>query len=371
MRTEFPILYKRTVTNKISQWQIICEDNRYWSEYGDVGGAITKSEETICTPKNIGKVNETNEVEQAKLEAKSIFDRKINMENFVENIDDVDKIKFSPPMLAKIYDKIYKPSMKFIQPKLDGIRCNIFLKDGAIESISRRNKTFYTVEHIENKLVNFFERHPSIHLDGELYNHSLHDNFNKIVSLVKKKKLLYEDKQEIEKKLKYYVYDLWDDENPLMTFEERNSLINEELSGIDDIVIVPTYRISNADEIDTYFCTFIEDGYEGAIIRTNDPYEHKRSGNLLKYKEFLDEEFEIMSVNVGKSNTIAESFTVMLKDGQTCNATLAFSDDICFDILNNKDELIGKKATVKFFGYTNDGLLRFPVVISIDRNGYE
>ena len=49
----------------------------------------------------------------------------------------------------------------------------------------------------------------------------------------------------------------------------------------------------------------------------------------------------------------------------TCRATIAMSLDKCIEMLENKDQYIGHLATVKFFGYTNDNKLRFPVLKSI------
>ncbi len=95
-------------------------------------------------------------------------------------------------------------------------------------------------------------------------------------------------------------------------------------------------------------------------------------GNLLKYKKFQDDEFEILAVNKGKNNSnIAESMTIRLHDGQECNATLSFTDEECKEIIDNQENYIGKLATVRYFGYTNKGMLRFPIVKTIDRNNYE
>jgi DNA ligase-1 len=140
---------------------------------------------------------------------------------------------------------------------------------------------------------------------------------------------------------------------------------------MNNVVVVPTFEVNSREEVDKYFDMFRKDGYEGAIIRTDAPYEHKRSKNLLKYKEFQDDEFEIVDVNIGKNQTIAESFTIRLKNDKLCNATLAFPDEVCKEILENKENYIGKMATVCYFGITNDGLLRFPVVKAIDRQSYE
>jgi DNA ligase-1 len=101
-------------------------------------------------------------------------------------------------------------------------------------------------------------------------------------------------------------------------------------------------------------------------LRKDAVYEHKRSKNLLKYKQFLDEEFEILDICDGKAkNEIAEYAFIILKNNKICKATLSFSDEICKKIYNEKDDLVGKKATVCFFGYTNDGMLRFPVLKAI------
>lgn len=367
----FPKLYKKNVNGSINEWRIITEGNTYWTEFGRVGGQIQASEKTLCVGKNIGKANETSAVRQAELEAASIWRRKISMENFVLDIDRVDEVKFNPPMLAKIYNKTYTESMKFVQPKLDGVRCNIMFNNGVAEAISRKNKPFYTVEHIKKSLENFILENPTIHLDGELYNHELHDDFNKIVSLVKKQKITPDDENEIVKYVKYYVYDMWDDNNPDMPFSERNQFIKNNLKDLPFIEVVETYEVNSAQEIDDKFKEFIAHGYEGAIIRLDKPYEHKRSKNLLKYKEFLDDEFEILTVNNGKTNNMAESVTIRLKNGKICNATLAFPDTKCVEMMMYPSQYIGKLATVRYFGETNDGLLRFPVIKAINREEYE
>ena len=132
-------------------------------------------------------------------------------------------------MLAKEYES-YNPNMKFIQPKLDGIRCNIH--NG--KAISRKNKPFYSVDHILKEL-NIPE---SIHLDGELYNHDLKHDFNKIVSLVKKENIRADHLEEIENLVEYHIYDMWDDNRPELLFSERISIIKELFSGLNKIKIV-------------------------------------------------------------------------------------------------------------------------------------
>ena len=214
-------------------------------------------------------------------------------------------------------------------------------------------------------MENVLKNNPSIHLDGELYNHLLHDNFNSIVSLVKKQKINEEQEKQIISLVRYNVYDLWDDNNPDMTFEERFKLIDELLTNIPNVDIVHTVSVEDEEEVEKHFRYFVSNGYEGAILRTNGKYEHKRSKNLLKYKKFNDDEFEILDICEGKIKDVGEYAIVLLRDGQTCKATLGFSDDICNEMLKDKENYIGKLATVRFFGYTEDKKLRFPVLKAI------
>lgn len=366
----YATLYKRNTNGSIGQWTIYVEGNRYWVEYGQVGGILTKGNEVIVNGKNVGKKNETSGDEQALKEAYSIWKARKKSSNCVEDINDIDKLLFNPPMLAKVYNREYDDDMVFIQPKYDGIRCNMhyLVNDGIVESLSRRNNKFYSTGHIQDALRVVLSKFPSIHLDGELYNHELHDDFNKIVSIVKKQKLDESDLSECIKYIRYTIYDMWDDENPDMSYKERNAWIMKNLCNIPFIDIAPTFDIHSHDDAEKYFIKFVSEGYEGAIIRKDKSYEHKRSSNLLKYKEFMDDEFSVLSIHDGKKAGIAEYCWIDLKNGEKCKATLGFNDSVCKDIYSHRDELIGKMATVRFFGWTNDNHLRFPVVKIIDRD---
>ena len=268
-------------------------------------------------------------------------------------------------MLAQKYEGYYTNDIKFIQPKLDGIRCNMHYENNNVIALSRKNNPFYTVEHIKESILDVLKEHPSLHLDGELYNHLLHDDFNKVVSLVKKEKLKPTDIEEVTKYVRYNIYDLWDENRPNLTFAERYELAFTLFRKCDFIDMVRTEYVNSNEDIEKYFQEFLQNGYEGAILRKNTPYEHKRSKNLLKYKEFMDEEFIVLDIYEGKSkNGVAEYAWIKLNDDNACKATLAFTDEECAEIFKNKEKYIGKQATVTFFGYTSDNKLRFPVLKS-------
>ena len=128
------------------------------------------------------------------------------------------------PMLA--YKAGIKPidfsQQVYIQPKLDGVRC-LFTKDGAF---SRTGKQFMNVKHIENELQPLFNDYPNLILDGELYNHALKNDFEKIISLVRKQKPNPFDRSEAYEFVEFHWYDIIDDDNDIL-FIDRSKFIHE------------------------------------------------------------------------------------------------------------------------------------------------
>ena len=105
-------------------------------------------------------------------------------------------------MLAHKYNEDKADYPAYIQPKLDGVRC-LFTAKGAF---SRAGNQFMNVQHIEQELKSFFAANPTAVLDGELYNHGLKDDFEKIISLVKKKKPTDKDRLEAKELVQYHMY---------------------------------------------------------------------------------------------------------------------------------------------------------------------
>jgi hypothetical protein len=62
---------------------------------------------------------------------------------------------------------------------------------------------------------------------------------------------------------------------------------------------------------------------------------------------------------------------VFERNGNRFNSNIKCSYDEGVEILKNKDKLIGKMATVKYFNLTPAGIPRFPFVINLDRASYE
>ncbi len=366
-------LYKRAVTNKIYYWTI--EKNEDLSAYrtiiGYMGGALTVSEWTFVQEKNIGKTNQTSLNDQLDKEIMSLIQKKKD-KGYVLSIKDVDSVNLFHPMLAYNLADYEIEYPVIVQPKLDGIRC-IASANGLY---SRNNKPFMSSPHVFRELKSFFEKFPNIVLDGEFYNDAYSDNFNKIVSLVRKTKPTAADLLVSERNIQYHVYDIYDEANPDLTQRSRLQWLTNVFGAIkfNSIKVVPSIEVVTSNDLDNHYADCLEKGYEGQMIRNPfAPYENKRSKYLLKNKEFKDDEFEIVDICEGVGNRAKTAGYAVLKlpNGQTFKSNFKGSFAYMTKILNTKRQLIGKKAKVKFFNYTPDGIPRFPHIIEIDREKYE
>ena len=204
-------------------------------------------------------------------------------------------------MLAKtVSEKINWNEPHFIQPKLDGVRCYTKLVDGEVRMYSRNHNEFHNVQHIKTELKQLFNDNPNITLDGELYNHSLRDNFNKIISLVRKSKPTQADKFQASSLTQYHVYDMVEASKEDRDFVDRNLWIKGNIQGFRSIRSVETELVMDKKWMDIKHKENKNNGYEGSILRTNGKYEQKRSWNLQKVKDWSDTEFVITGFVEGK-----------------------------------------------------------------------
>jgi DNA ligase-1 len=364
---KLPMLFARTNTGAIQTWIIEVEGNKYRTHYGQIDGAIQITEWTLCTGKNTGKKNATSAEDQAVKEAKSTWKKK-KESGYFENINDIDGIGFTEPMLAKSYDD-YKDELKYpvySQPKLDGIRC-VVKKDGMW---SRNGKPIVSAPHVLVALKPFFDKFPNAILDGELYADKFANDFNAICSLVKKTKPTPEDLTDSAKNIQYWVYD-WIVQK---TFSDRNADITTYLVNNNVVRRVPTHLVDTITHLNELYEKYVDEGYEGQMVRTDGPYENKRSKHLLKRKEFQDSEFKILDIVEGIGNKSGMAGYMVFKNhkGIEFHSNIKGTRLYLKELLNNKNKLIGKSATVKYFNLTpGDELPRFPYVTNIDRESYE
>ena len=266
------------------------------------------------------------------------------------------------PMLAHKFDdkRVDWSKPVYIQPKLDGVRC-LFTKDGAF---SRTGKQFMNVAHIELQLIPFFDKQPDIILDGELYNHELKNDFEKIISLVRKQKPTEDDRWEADKLVQFHVYDYFDG----VIYDSYKTRMHQlGVWNIYDrhIKYVQAYKVNNYDESRIYHKDFLNQGYEGSIIRLDGLYKHGRSYDLMKFKDFSDTEATIVDYQEGKGKRAGTlgKFIMQDDDGNIfgCPPGKGYNYGDLKCMLENIHKYMGQRATFTYFQRTNAGSYRHPL----------
>lgn len=356
-------LYKLDSKGKVRVWHAETgTDGTRWGLRSIAGledGKKVTSEWTFVEQKNVGRSNETSLEEQATLEMQSEVQKKKDRGYFsdLKNVDAFDKFK---PMLAEKFEDVevnFAAGGVYSQPKLDGIRC-IARKDGLW---TRSGKEIVAVPHIWESLQPFFEKHPNMIIDGELYNHELKDDFNSITSMVRKTKPKVEDLVKSKELVQYHLYDVIVTDEPELEFSKRELLRYQAPS--DYIRIVPTMHVPTRTGLDSLYEGYLEHGYEGQMVRIDRPYENKRTKNLLKRKEFLTDEFEVVEVLEGQGNWqgCVKHFVLRLNSEKTFQAGVRGDMDTLRAMWKNQEK--PDWVTLRYFTPTPDGVPRFPVVI--------
>jgi ATP-dependent DNA ligase len=260
----------------------------------------------------------------------------------------------------------------YSQPKLDGVRCVIQYGDGVSPGViaySRTGKEWKNIDHILEQLKPFFAKYPNVILDGELYNHELKNDFEKIISLVRKTKPTDEDRLESAEKVQFHCYDTimehW-------LFEDRKLFIQQNFSyygdyQCDSVKDVTDRLVHNTEEVEVAHEDYLELGYEGSILRKNESYECKRSWTLMKVKDFSDSEAEIIGWIEGKGKrkgTIGK-FQAVDVDGNYFGMPVMDKFEYLQKNFKKMQGWIGKTATFTYFERTNAGSYRHPLFKAI------
>jgi DNA ligase 1 len=276
------------------------------------------------------------------------------------------------PMLAyPVSDKPinYKDKI-FMQPKLDGVRCiiqaeqvNHFSRpiEWEVKAYSRTGKEWKNINHILFNLKPWFALNPYVILDGELYNHDFKDNFEQIISMVRKTKPTDEARTESAENVQFHCYDIIDETK---TFEERNRFIIQNVPRNHCIKHVQTLTsVGNHAQAKIFHTNYLNQGYEGSILRTNDIYACKRSHNLRKFKDFHDTEATITGWVEGKGKRIGTIGKFLAVDSEGNEFGMPVMDK--FKYLQDNFKLmqgyVGKTATFTYFERTKANSYRHPL----------
>lgn len=362
---KLPQLYQMSSVENIKCWRIETNGAEIIVTFGIQGGKEQVSRDTIKVGKNIGKANETTPAQQAELEARATWEKKIK-KGYVEELNRAEARKDNAavgswlPMLAHKFseqgDKITYPA--YCQPKLDGHRCVV---DHEGNLWSRARKPINSMPHIQAAIKEGFKSDLALPLlDGELYNHDLRNNFEEISHLVKQPQA--EEGYDV---VQYYIYDI---DIPDSSFEDRYRWLKYHFPKSNSLVLVETIEVNNEEELMAAFEHYKALGYEGAMVRNAGAfYEHKRSYNLQKIKTFDDSEFKIIGVKEGRGRLQGSAiFTCETEEGTAFDVKLRGPISELKKIFENESTWKNKQLTVQYQGITNKNKLpRFPIGLRI------
>jgi len=267
-------------------------------------------------------------------------------------------------MLAHKYNEDKADYPAFIQPKLDGVRC-LFTAKGAF---SRANNQFMNVDHITKDLKPVFDRYPTLILDGELYNHGLKDDFEKIISLVKKKKPTDDDKAEAAELVQYHIYDVASFPHATYTWRMNfvNSLKNSAMFRTSSCLCISDTQVAlDFDDAQKLHAKNLKLGYEGSIYRSFEgKYKGTRSWDLMKFKDFHDAEATIIDFVAGKGKREGTLGKFIMQDHEGvvfgCPPGKGYNYAALAEMLENAAQYIGQWATFTYFERTKAGSYRHP-----------
>ena len=257
----------------------------------------------------------------------------------------------------------------FMQPKLDGVRCLVQYGDvrgrgPEVKAYSRTGKEWKNIDHILQSLAPFFQANPDVILDGELYNHALKDDFEKIISCVRKQKPTAMDRAESRKLVQFHCYDIVDES---MTFDKRYKFVFDNLRCSYGIRTVVTHWVESEDEAKVRHQYNLSKGYEGSILRLNDTYQCKRSHSLRKFKDFHDAEAVITDWVEGKGKrkgTIGK-FMAIDADGNEFGMPVMDNFKKLQTMFKEMQSWVGREATFTYFERTKANSYRHPLFKAI------
>lgn len=383
----FPTLYKKDKLGRTSFWRIYAIGNAYYRESGLIDGKVKEYAPVEAVGKNIGKANETTPEQQAIFEAFSDWKHKKKQlyteESPEEGGGEVEEVKVSDrlrPMLAEKYEE-RKKYVKWpcgASPKLDGIRVMVYSEldkkqlrevkvasEDSIKIISRLGNFYKFLNGIREEALPLIQQYGCV-LDGELYTHNL--PFNAISGAGRNAN----KPSKYDHVLEMYVFDLYFPDNPEMPYQQRVDVMRK-MCGLKEMQRIRFLFYQPAKDeatLKVLHNEFVEQGYEGLIVRNLDsPYRlGRRVNDLLKYKEFQDEEFTVIDVVEGVgSEKGAAIFVCLTGKKEKFSVRPRGSIEKRKKQFQNKHLFIGQKLTVRYQPLSKDDVLpRFPVGVHFD-----
>jgi DNA ligase-1 len=264
----------------------------------------------------------------------------------------------------------------YVSRKIDGARCVAIVDDnGDTTFYSRTGKNFDTLDIVAGGIKALGIS--SVVFDGELclVDEDGNEDFQGVMKELRKKDHTITNPS-------YKIFDMLTHDEFYSKKGEDNRPFSVRLNNLKEIMkknkcaclsLLEQVKTETDDDFASMTSYSSEENWEGLILRADAPYKGKRSKDLLKYKSFSDDEYQVIDVEMGPFRYV--------KDGAECEETMlscvtithkgypvrvgsGFSIEQRQDFYKHPKKILGKQITVQYFSESQnqDGgiSLRFP-----------
>lgn len=381
----YPILFKRDAKGELREYKILLMLND--------DGTVTIERSSRIVETKSGKPGKPNVkvriidkglakrtiVEQAKLVADKFYHDAKDKDGYKEIAPERDEapkdISQIEPMTAFIYERgspLQFPVM--VQKKYDGSRTIGRCEAGVVKFYSRSRSLSYRVPHVERLLMPVLcqPEFTDVFIDGEFMNDENRQwEASGLMRTKHEGDVLSQDYLEHIKNVYLVVYDLFRVGDKTTPYSKRlellQTLMDKLPKGQNAVRLAPTVVVYNEDQLLTELDKNIAlvragENIDGSMIRDpNSPYKHNRSKHLLKDKATYEEDFIIKDIIPAK-NEAGGRLVLILNSNPKKTFTTRMRGDEEFRVwaLQNKNLLIGKKATIVYATVSVDGVPQHP-----------
>lgn len=365
-----PKLYSKDAHGKIRVWEIMFDGQFLTILHGRLDGKLITDTERVI-PKSKRTLNE-----QAWLRATKRYNDKLTGDGYRESIDDLSttsKIPYWNQNPNVMRAQKYTPGATNLQfpvevsIKYDGERVVAYIgPDGSIVLRSRKGRVFSHLTHIKSELSYIFDDYPQLVLDGELYIHGT--PLQEIRGIISTTTHVHARSKEVDMQIFDVITGSDADDAPYSQRYEFMQSLEAKYKHLVSIKVAPSYDCYTHQQITALHDEFVADGYEGAMIRIpTAPYSRTRSKNLLKYKQFDDEEgtvIDVLDCRIldGREQGLA-IFRILRDNGVEFNCRPSGNFELRRLWLQHKHRILynedgtpmNRRYTFKYFGNNKDG----------------
>ena len=264
----------------------------------------------------------------------------------------------------------------YVSRKIDGARCIAIVDEaGEVTFLSRTGKVFDTLKVVADGIKAIGLN--SIVLDGELclVDEDGNEDFQGVMKELRKKDHTIPNPS-------FKIFDAITHDEFYSKKGKSNrpySIRYADLCGAMQfnecpcLTVLEQEVIRDDDHFNEWVAKSAKEKWEGLMLRADEPYKGKRSKDLLKYKSFFDDEYEVIDVEFGPfryvldgkehEETMLSCVTIKHK-GYDVRVGSGFSIEQRQEFYCNPCKILGKQILVQYFEETKnqDGgiSLRFP-----------